>query len=388
MNHGKILIVDDDANLRMTLRDLLEDSGYGIAEAESGCEALKAVSSDFYPVILMDYNLADKTGIEVIQDIRKINRESKILMMTAHASLDTAILAIQESVYDFLIKPVEFRNLLRAICKAEENFRLEQENRQLMEALKQKNLELGRMNALKSRFMVMSSHDLSNLLMTLQLSIEMLSMSIGSDEGQKQKISFISESIVRISRLVNDLVDWASIEKGKFRLEKSCFNIQEALTSSLQGWESRAAMSGIKVKLEVEPDLPSLFADRRRLGQVILNLVENSIRHTHSGGSITVRAAMEGGEIVFSVSDTGDGIEKPEIEKIFNCEYQGEGGGRMGLGLTIAQEIANAHGGKLKAESEGKGKGATFYFMLPLSSNAETVHYGTVSKQKISVEKL
>lgn len=375
MNPGKILIVDDDANLRMTLRDLLEDSGYEIAEAESGCEAVKAVSAVFYPIILMDYNLTDKTGIEVIQDIRKINRESRILMMTAHASLDTAILAIQESVYDFLIKPVEFRDLLHAIRKAEENFRLEQENRQLVNALKQKNLELGRMNALKSRFMSMASHDLSNLLMTLQLSIEMLSMSLGADEGQKQKISFISESISRISRLVNDLVDWAAIEKEKFRLEKSCFNVQEVLVTSLHGWESRAAMGGIKVKLDVEPGLPSLFADRRRLGQVILNLVENSIRHTHSGGSITVKAYSDGGEMVFSVSDTGDGIDREGIEKLFNYEYQGAGGGKMGLGLTIAQEIAQAHGGRLKAESEGKGKGSVFYFILPLSTHTETAYH-------------
>ncbi|MBP5286764.1 MAG: hybrid sensor histidine kinase/response regulator [Elusimicrobiales bacterium] len=375
MNPGKILIVDDDANLRMTLRDLLEDSGYEIAEAESGGEAVKAVSAAFYPIILMDYNLTDKTGIEVIQDIRKINRESRILMMTAHASLDTAILAIQESVYDFLIKPVEFRDLLHAIRKAEENFRLEQENRQLVNALKQKNLELGRMNALKSRFMSMASHDLSNLLMTLQLSIEMLSMSLGADEGQKQKISFISESISRISRLVNDLVDWAAIEKGKFRLEKSCFNVQEALVSSLHGWESRAAMGGIKVKLDVEPGLPSLFADRRRLGQVIMNLVENSIRHTHSGGSITVKAYSDGGEMVFSVSDTGDGIDREGIEKLFNYEYQGAGGGKMGLGLTIAQEIAQAHGGRLKAESEGKGKGSVFYFILPLNTHTETAYH-------------
>ena len=221
----------------------------------------------------------------------------------------------------------------------------------------------------------MASHDLSNLLMTLQLSIEMLSMSLGADEGQKQKISFISESISRISRLVNDLVDWAAIEKGKFRLEKSCFNVQEVLVSSLHGCESRAAMGGIKVKLDVEPGLPSLFADRRRLGQVILNLVENSIRHTHSGGSITVKAYLDGGEMVFSVSDTGDGIDREGIEKLFNYEYQGAGGGKMGLGLTIAQEIAQAHGGRLKAESEGKGKGSVFYFILPLSTHTETASH-------------
>ena len=362
-----VLIVDDDKNLRTVLRDLLEDAGYCVEEAASGAEAMKAVSKNCYPIIMMDYNLTDKTGIEVIQEIRKINTESKILMMTAHASLDTAIQAIQESVYDFLIKPVDFRNLLRVLKKAGENYRLEQENKKLLEALKKKNIELGRMNALKSRFMSMASHDLSNLLMTLQLSTEMLSMTLNGDAGHKQKISYISDSIVRISRLVNDLVDWAAIEKGKFRLEKSSFDIKSALSDFLQVWKSRAAMSGIAINMEISQCLPVIFADQKRLGQVIMNLLENAVRHTHSGGKITVSVSAKSDSVLFSVSDTGSGISSDEINKLFNHEYSGSEGGRMGLGLTIAQEIVRAHGGKIWAESDGIGKGSSFRFSLPLA---------------------
>jgi len=360
-----VLIVDDDKNLRTVLRDLLEDAGYCVEEAASGAEAMEAVSKNCYPIIMMDYNLTDKTGIEVIQEIRKINMESKILMMTAHASLDTAIQAIQESVYDFLIKPVDFRNLLNVLKKAGENYRLEQENKKLLEALKQKNIELSRMNALKSRFMSMASHDLSNLLMTLQLSTEMLSMNL--DAGQKQKISYISDSIVRISRLVNDLVDWAAMEKGNFRLEKKSFDINGALSDFMQAWKSRAAMSGITINMDIAKGLPVLFADQKRLGQVIMNLLENAVRHTHSGGKITVSVSADSDSMLFSVSDTGSGIASDEITKLFNQYYQGSEGGRMGLGLTIAQEIVRAHGGKIWAESEGAGKGASFLFTLPLA---------------------
>ena len=360
-----VLIVDDDKNLRTVLRDLLEDAGYCVEEAASGAEAMEAVSKNCYPIIMMDYNLTDKTGIEVIQEIRKINTESKILMMTAHASLDTAIQAIQESVYDFLIKPVDFRNLLNVLKKAGENYRLEQENKKLLEALKQKNIELSRMNALKSRFMSMASHDLSNLLMTLQLSTEMLSMNL--DAGQKQKISYISDSIVRISRLVNDLVDWAAMEKGNFRLEKKSFDINGALSDFMQAWKSRAAMSGITINMDIAKGLPVLFADQKRLGQVIMNLLENAVRHTHSGGKITVSVSADSDSMLFSVSDTGSGIAFDEITKLFNQYYQGSEGGRMGLGLTIAQEIVRAHGGKIWAESEGAGKGSSFLFTLPLA---------------------
>ena len=136
---SKILIVDDDAHLRETLRDLLEMEGYKVSEAESGAAAMRMVVSDFFHVILMDFNLTDKTGIEVIKDIRKLNTDSQILMMTAHASLDTAVKAIQESVYDFLIKPVDFNYLRRAIKKAEEKLYLEQENKRLIDQLKSSN---------------------------------------------------------------------------------------------------------------------------------------------------------------------------------------------------------------------------------------------------------
>src|SRR5258708_5292376 len=133
---GKILICDDDAHLRDSLHDLLEMEGYEIQEAGSGAEAMKRVAGVSFDVIFMDYNLPDGTGIDVIHQIRKTNTESQILMMTAHASLDAALKAIQESVYDFLTKPVDFDHLKRVIAKALVKLRLEQENRRLLRELR------------------------------------------------------------------------------------------------------------------------------------------------------------------------------------------------------------------------------------------------------------
>lgn len=384
MEH-KILIVDDDVNLRTTLRDLLEEAGYFICEASSGAEAVEAVINNNFSIILMDYNLSDKNGIEVIKDIRGLNKESKILMMTGHASLGTAIKAIQEAVYDFLIKPVDFQSLVSTINKACKIFELEQENKNLVEELKRKNSELDRMNMLKSRFMSMASHDLSNLLMTLQLSFEMLSINLKSDESQKSKLEYITESIHRITRLVNDLVDWAAIEKGKFRLEKSKFSISEALKSALLGWEARAQRNGISVSVEANSDLPHICADRRRLGQVIMNLVENAIRHTHSGGNISVKAIVRGENILFSVSDTGEGIVSDDLRLLFAGYYQGSTPaiGRLGLGLTIAQEIVKAHGGKIWAESAGRGAGASFCFLFPISAEVSDIKQNNCIKQNV-----
>ncbi len=368
---SKILIVDDDAHLRETLRDLLEMEGYKVSEAESGAAAMRMVVSDFFHVILMDFNLTDKTGIEVIKDIRKLNTDSQILMMTAHASLDTAVKAIQESVYDFLIKPVDFNYLRRAIKKAEEKLYLEQENKRLIDQLKSSNGQLDRLNNMKSKFMSMASHDLSNSLMTLQISFEMLAATLTPNTDQKKKMDFISASIIQISRLIGDLVDWASIEQGKFRLEKNYFEMDKMVEEMVVGPRARAQQKNIEISTTVASGLKMVCADRRRIGQVLLNLLENAIRHTQRGGKIVVHVSPVEESVCVSVQDTGEGIDPDVLPKLFQSFYQPAGGksphGRLGLGLSISKEIVQSHDGKILVESDGVGKGSAFKFIIPFA---------------------
>ena len=369
---ARLLLIDDDNNLRETLRDVLEIEGYDITEAASGAEAMQRVVTGTFDVILCDFQLTDKTGIEVIHQIRQMNTESEILMMTAHASLDTAVKAIQESVYDFLIKPVDIPYLKRVLAKAVEKLRLEQENRRLIRELKRANEELLHFNNMKSKFMSMASHDLSNSLMTLQVSVEMLGTSMAKTEDQAKMMAYITSSIGQLSRLIEDLVDWAAIESGKFRLEPSEFNLQKSIEEMLPGPQRKAASKKIDITVQANGALPPLNADRRRLTQVVQNLLENAIRHTPPSGHITLKLSLDpdGMEHV-AVQDSGDGIEPAEAAKIFESFYQGSAGaphGRLGLGLSIAREIITSHGGRIWVESEGQGKGATFHLTLPVKA--------------------
>lgn len=375
---SKVLIVDDDAHLRETLRDLLEMEGYQVFEASSGSEAMSAVASDFFHIILMDFNLTDKTGIEVIKDIRHLNTESQILMMTAHASLDTAVKAIQESVYDFLIKPVDFNYLRSAIRRAEEKLRLEQENQRLLNVLKEQNKELDRLNNMKSKFLSMASHDLSNALMTLQISFEMLASSIKATDDQKKKMDFITTSIQQINRLVGDLVDWASIEQGKFRLEKNYFEMDKLIEELIVGPKARASQKSIEVGADIRQEgLKMVCADKRRISQVVLNLLENAIRHTQRGGKISVIVEKQKDEeaVCVTVKDTGEGIAEEELTKLFQSFYQPQGTksphGRLGLGLSISKEIVQSHEGRIWVESEGPGKGSSFRFVIPFAKEQD-----------------
>ncbi|MBI4676883.1 MAG: response regulator [Elusimicrobia bacterium] len=370
----KVLVCDDDKNMRDTIRDNLEDDGYGVTEAATGPEAVSAVSRESFDVILMDYKLTDAagaesmTGIEAIKAIRARDTESQILMLTGHASLDIAVQSIQESVYDFIQKPVDFSYLKRRIAQATDKLRLQRENKRLFSELRQKNAELSSLNDMKSKFMSMASHDLSNSLMTLQVSFEMLSSTLAPNDEQKKRMGYISSGINQIRRLVEDLVDWASIEQGKFRLEKDWFSPAALVEEIVIGPQGRAAARGISLRTEVGGAIPMLYADRRRISQVINNLLENAIRHTMRGGSVALCVGLNGKYAVFSVRDTGEGIAPEDHQKIFQSFCQGSGQvsrGRLGLGLSISKEIVESHGGVITVESPGPGKGATFSFTVP-----------------------
>lgn len=369
---GTILIVDDDAHMRESIADNLDVDGYETAQAASGAEALQAVGSRSYDVIIMDYNLGDMTGIEVIRKIRVADTRSQILMLTAHASLDTAVKAIQESVADFMSKPVDFDRLKHSILKAFEKLRLEEENRRLLIDLQSINTQLTHLNAMKSKFLSMSSHDLANALMTLQVSFEMLSQSIAANAEQKKHMAYIFTGIAQIARLIEDLVDWAAIEQGKFRLEMNLFAPQTLLEEALVGPQGRAASRGLALVAEAQSGLPLVRGDKKRILQVINNLLENAMRHTSRGGKISVGVSRQGPDVEFVVRDSGEGIAPEDLERIFEsfCQTKSQaGGGRLGLGLSIAKEIVGSHHGRLWAESAGVGQGAAFHFTVPIEES-------------------
>jgi signal transduction histidine kinase len=137
------------------------------------------------------------------------------------------------------------------------------------------------------------------------------------------------------------------------------------------GPQTRAQARGIAMTVEIQKGLPTISADKKRLVQVLNNLLENAVRHTPKGGSIVVGAARDGGAVRFSVRDNGDGIAAADLERIFESFYQGTGssGGRLGLGLSISREIVHSHKGRIWVESPGPGRGATFLFTIPASSS-------------------
>jgi signal transduction histidine kinase len=170
-----------------------------------------------------------------------------------------------------------------------------------------------------------------------------------------------------MDRLIGDLIDVVSIEAGKLAIRHERADASALITEALDAFGLAASDKGVSLVLK-GVERPRLLADfdRERMLQVLANLITNSLKFTPSGGTISAGAERSGGDVRFSVSDTGCGIPGPMLKTVFQRFWQvGEGDRRgLGLGLYISRCIVEAHGGRIWAESQ-PGQGSTFHFTIP-----------------------
>ena len=157
---SKVLIVDDEVNLGGMLEDILGEYDFETAFAPDGGRAVELMKSFKPTVALVDFKLGSVTGLELADTFRSIDPDLPVILMTAYASLDLAVKAIQNDIYDFIAKPIDRSHLLRSIAKAVEKRSLTEENKRLISFLKESNDSLDRLNRMKSKFLSIVTHEI------------------------------------------------------------------------------------------------------------------------------------------------------------------------------------------------------------------------------------
>lgn len=236
-----------------------------------------------------------------------------------------------------------------------------------LQTLNQKLMELDRF---RSDFLAMITHNLRTPLASIKCGLEALSEEGTDREFGRRMLTIAQENADRMARLVDDILDLARIETGRLELHPELFELVPSIQAALKQVENLAIAKGIA--LTFSPFSPGekgerleVMADRRRIEQVLVNLLENAIKFTPAGGRVEVEAAELGGEILVWVADTGPGLSPDQTEKVFEKFYRGEGpGAGAGLGLYICKALVEGHGGRIWAEGEA-GKGSRFCFTLP-----------------------
>jgi len=215
------------------------------------------------------------------------------------------------------------------------------------------------------------SHEFRTPISSIKLIAETLINGALKDPGVSQDfLSRINIEADKLMSMTNELTELSMMENRETTLNKHALKIHSLVKQVVQRLQAQADKKGLALSIDIEPATPDLVIDQYRIEQVLVNLVYNAIKFTNAGGVITICVKTRDNEIMVSVSDTGIGIPREELPRVFERFYKvnkardDEG---VGLGLAISRHIITSHGGKIWAESD-EGRGSTFFFTLPLNT--------------------
>jgi signal transduction histidine kinase len=228
---------------------------------------------------------------------------------------------------------------------------------------------------LKSEFIATASHELRTPLTSIRGYIDLLLLgTLGSlSQSQNDFLKVVKNNVVRLVELIDDLLDVSKAEAGEMRLRRETLDMAEVLYEVAESLYSQFTARSISLAIDVPEGLPSVVADRQRMRQVVVNLVNNACKYTPDGGHVDVIARSCDDKLRVDVRDTGVGIAESARSHIFTPFFRAdnplrEQAGGTGLGLSITKTLVDLHGGDIWFESR-EGEGTTFSFTLPLGAS-------------------
>lgn len=231
--------------------------------------------------------------------------------------------------------------------------------------------ELQLLEQRKAEFLNAVSHELRTPLTAIIGYTEFLDEGLAGDlsDAQREYVCQILSGTDRLMRLINDLLDFARLEAGAFRLDIGAVEYGPLVQRTVSSVEPLAIRKCIALEVEVSPAIPEVTADPERIAQILLNLLSNAVKFTPEGGRVSVRAWLQGECVVTEVTDTGVGLSPEAQERIFSKFYRAPESSKTvpgtGLGLAITKGLVEAHGGDICVESQ-PGVGSKFRFTLPM----------------------
>jgi signal transduction histidine kinase len=371
LKNKRILAIDDSAAIRSYLRAVLTPQCASVDVVTTGQEGLEmCIGDERYDLVLLDLILPDVNGIEVLDRIRQEDDETTVVILTGVGGVKSAITAVQRGADAY----VEKRDIAVGSDLTEFFYVLEQALEHRAGLVAQRQLQ-----EVKADFYSMVTHDLRSPASTILTAAELLiEGAVGSLTPEQTEIFDIIRQLAhKMLGLVGDYLDFAKIDAGYLRIKLNDVELRQVVEASTHLVRLQSQSKNQTLTLDLPPDPVPARADVERLLQVLDNLLSNAVKYTPEGGRITVQLRVEDGQAVFRVSDTGVGIPPAQLPALFTKYHRVPGEATRGihgtgLGLLIVKEIIEAHGGAVRAESEGvPGKGATFIVSIPLEGVTE-----------------
>ncbi|MEG3875986.1 response regulator [Microcoleus sp. herbarium7] len=394
-NKGNILIVDDTPENLQVLSATLSDRGYKVRGVINGKMAIRAARSGSPDLILLDIKMPEIDGYEVCGLLKADPKTSEIpvIFISALDEVLDKVTAFQVGGVDYITKPFHVAEVLARI---EHQLTIQRLKKQLIdrntelqqEIIERKKAEESAAAAslAKSQFVANMSHELRTPLNAILGFTQVMSRDSLLSHENLENLRIINRSGQHLLELINDVLDLSKIEAGIIGLDERSFDLYQLLDTLEEMFQIKAETKSLQLKFSVQADVPQYIkTDEKKLRVCLINLLGNAIKFTLDGGSIWLRASLEGKDrpaeseiccnstptdesvILFEVEDTGVGIAAAEIDKLFDAFVQTEAGKQAadgtGLGLTITKKYVQIMGGDIGVES-ALGKGSSFKFKI------------------------
>jgi signal transduction histidine kinase len=374
-SQGLVLVVEDNPEMSRFLVDCLAPD-YRVATAFDGRQGLEQALALRPDVILSDVMMPVMGGDALVRALRAHPELEGIpvIVLTAKAEDELCVRLLREGAQDFLTKPIAAEELRARVG----NFVMLKRARDVLQgALSSKNRDLATLadqlaaaNRAKDEFLAVLSHELRTPLTPI------LSWSSVLLEGQldarvtRRALEAIERNARLQVRIIDDLLDVSRAITGKLRLDVRPIALESVLEAAIDSVRPAAEAKGIALEVALGPEIDLVRGDPERLQQVLWNLLSNAIKFTPRGGRVEVRLAQVAGYARLTVSDDGAGIDPALLPHLFERFWQADTSttrahGGLGLGLAVVRHLVELHGGSVRAESEGEGRGATFTVTLP-----------------------
>ena len=380
----QLLLVEDNPDHAALARNAIVKSKqqmYQVDVSGSAEEAMGRLKDGHFHMVVSDFHLTGKTGLELLGWLNHQEIDLPFIMVTGEGDEKTAVKAMQDGAYNYIVKDDNYLKVLPHVVDEtfiryhadKERERFELEIRQKNVQLEKANRELKTLDRLKSAFVDSVSHDIRSPLNSVRESIALILDGVVNpvEEKGKKVLEIAQRSIERLTKMINDLLDFSKLERGKMRLYIEPCDIQVLVDESIATLKSLADKKKINIQFKPKEDFPKVSCDGDRLVQVFTNLIGNAIKFTPEQGTISVDTEVIDSGVKVTVADTGSGIKQEDLERIFERFEQVKGtdsGGikGTGLGLAICRELVKLHQGEIWAESE-LGKGSRFIVSLPIT---------------------
>ncbi|WP_240746417.1 hybrid sensor histidine kinase/response regulator [Desulfuromonas acetexigens] len=359
MEGRTILIVDDEPIIRDLCARALK--GYRILQAEDGEQALQMLAGETADVILADVMMPRLNGLDLLKTIKDKTPNQVVVIMTGYADKDVILRALKSDADDFITKPINLLQLKTTIDRVLEK-----------KALKEELLHLKRLDKLKSEFLGLVSHKLKTPITAISLFIQNLSRGFGdpNDPTYQQTLALILDESKYLGYLIKDLLVYSEVILREGPPELRPCNLRDIAQSVSGDMNYSAVNKGVTLNVSLESYFPEMMLDRKRISFALRAILENAVKFTPKGGTITLTGDLHGNSARLIVKDSGQGIPQDELPKVFEKFYQvdpdhtGQVRG-FGLGLFYARQFIVDHDGRLALESAPEG-GTIVTLELPL----------------------